>query len=101
MPRWPKRSDVTIDNEPVELTPVGTRGPTRRLTELDREAAKQVLTGADLRTVAEAFAPKYAIGCFEEWSAEQREEKVRSVYKRLRDFIAGLSDQAKQAIVLS
>jgi len=93
-------SQFTIDAD-VPLGPVGTRGRTKRLAELDAQAAKEVLAGADLRAVAEAFAPKYAIGCFGEWSAEQREEKVRSVYKRLRDFIAGLSEEAKQAIVLS
>lgn len=93
-------SQFAIDTD-VPLGPVGTRGPTKRLAELDAQAAKQILCGADLRAVAEAFAPKYAVGAFEEWSKEQREEKVRSVYKRLRNFLFNLSDEAKQRIVIS
>ena len=54
-------SQFAIDTD-VALGPVGTRGPTKRLAELDVQAAKQILCGADLRAVAEAFAPEYAVG---------------------------------------
>jgi len=85
---------------PIDDVYVFTDGHAR-LANLRIEAIKLVLTGSDLRKVAEAIAPKWAGPCFNDWTKEQQEEKIRSIRKSIPRWIAKLSDEQKQRILLS
>lgn len=95
MPRWTPGA-FEVGNE-VYFLPFGHG----RLSKLRIEAIKLALTGSDLRKVAEAIAPKWAGPCFNDWTKEQQEEKIRSIRKSIPIWIAKLSDEQKQRLLLS
>ena len=72
-----------------------------RLASVRVEAMKLVLTGSDLRKVAEAIAPKWAGRSFETKTEEQIEQLVRYIYKDLRDKLKEMSDEEKQRMLQS
>jgi hypothetical protein len=72
-----------------------------RLANVRVEAMKLVLTGSDLRKVAEAIAPKWAGRSFEMKTEEQKEQLVRYIYKDIRDKLKAMSDEEKQRMLQS
>ena len=91
------------EDYPIDDVYVFTDGHAR-LAKLRVEAMKLVLTGSDLRKVAEAIAPKWAGRSLETKTEDQRDQKeqlIRSIYKDIRDKLKELSDEEKQRMLQS
>ena len=88
------------EDYPIDDVYVFTDGH-ERLANVRVEAMKLVLTGSDLRKVAEAIAPKWEGRSFETKTEDQKEEKIRSIYKDIRDKLKEMSDEEKQRMIQS
>ena len=72
-----------------------------RLAKFRVEAIKLVLAGNNIREAAEIIAPTWTGSCFNEWSHDQKEEKIRAIRKDIRNLLQKLTYEEMTLILNS